>query len=315
MRVLVTGSSSHLSHALLPALCEHPNISLITGVDIKPCGFQHHKFKEELLDVRSENIHAIIKEHDTVIHMAFVVLRSSMGKDRKNRELARDINVDGSINVFRAALENNLDCLIHLSSASVYGALAGNPSALNENNPRQIMHGFSYAEDKNAVEDWLDNIDANSNTRVIRFRPHVILGPHAQPFLVQLLKQPFYPYFKNPQPQIQCTWEEDLVDAIIKALFSEARGIFNLASQPPTSFKEIIKTLHPFAIPLPFSLVKLIQNISWQFSSKLEEPGWIDGMQYSLSLDTSKAEKEFNWHASRSSLQCAVDALRERRKD
>ena len=310
MRVLVTGSSSHLSKVLLPALCRHPEVKQVTGIDIKPSHFQDGKFNEHILDIRDEKINEIIKQHDAVIHTAFIVLRSSLGKERKNRELARDININGSINVFNAATKNKLNCIIHISSASVYGALENNPENLTEEHPRQVMKGFSYAEDKNEIEDWMEQQNKNNTTRLIRFRPHVILGPNAQTFLLQLLKQPFYPYFKNPQPKIQCIWEDDVVDAIIKALFSNAQGAYNLAASA-TSFKELIKTTHTLALPVPFSLTKLIQNISWHFSGKLEEPGWIDGMQYSLSLDARKAERELNWKASKSSLQCAIDVLKE----
>lgn len=310
MRVLVTGSGSHLSKVLLPALCKEKNITIVTGIDINPTNFQHPKFKEIQLDVRDRKIHGIIAQHDAVIHTAFVVLRSKLGKQRKNRNLCQDININGSINVFRSALENKLNCLIHISSASVYGALPNNPEKITEQHPRRLMKGFSYAEDKNTVEDWLDENENKYPTRIIRFRPNVILGPNAQTFLLQLLKQPFYPYFKNPQPTIQCVWENDVADAIIKALLSDKRGIYNLAANPETSFKQLIKATHKFAIPAPLSLSKLIQSIAWKFSGKLEEPGWIDGMRYSLTLDVSKVERDLNWKASRSSLQCAIDALK-----
>lgn len=310
MNIVLTGSSSHLSRALLPELCKHPEISKVTGIDIKPGIFAHPKFIEFIRDIRDPSITEIIKPGDAVIHTAFIVLRSSMGTQSKNRQLARDINVNGSINIFKSAIQNRAGCLIHISSASVYGALENNPIMITENQPRKVMPGFSYAEDKNKLEDWLEQNEKNIDIRIVRLRPHIILGPNAQDFLQKMLKLPFYPYFKNPQPQIQCTWETDVVDAIIKALFSNASGTFNLASQSPTSFKEIIRNTHRLAIPIPFLLAKLVQNIAWKFTSKLEEPGWIDGMKYSLTLDTTKASKELNWHSTKTSLACAIDTLK-----
>ncbi|MDX1810393.1 MAG: NAD-dependent epimerase/dehydratase family protein [Gammaproteobacteria bacterium] len=310
MRIVVTGSSSHLCKALLPVLLEHPQVEAVTGIDIKPTKIQHLKFTYVNCDIRDRKIKEIIAGHDALIHTAFVVLRSNLGRQRKNRKLCREINVNGSINVFNAAIKNKLKAIIHVSSASVYGALPGNEEAITEDQPRRVMHGFSYAEDKNAIEDWLESMENETKTRLVRLRPHVVLGPNAQPFLLKLLQQPFYPHLKEPQPLIQAIWETDLADAIIKAVFNaNAEGAYNLAGQPPTSFKAMIKANHRWAFPVPFLLSKLIQNIAWIFSSKLEEPGWIDGMQHSLSLNTHKAEKELNWKATKSSLHCAIDVL------
>ena len=304
MRIFVTGSSSHLAKVLLPMLCEHPKISHVKGVDINPGNFEHKKFSFSNIDVRDTALSQHMNGCDVVIHLAFVVLRSTLKQQRKNRELIHDINVNGSTNVFQQANKLGFKKIIHLSSAAVYGAWPNNPNSINENQARQVMKGFSYAEDKNEVEDWLDNLEKNSKIDIIRLRPHVILGPQSQPFLLSLIRQPFYPKLPDPQPLSQCIWENDVADAIIKSVFSNASGAFNLAAEPAISFKEMIQMSHRFSIPVPIKLLRFTHKYLWHISSVGEEPGWLDGMPYSLAIDSSKAKNELGWEPQHSTYDC-----------
>ena len=304
MKILVTGSSSHLAGVLLPMLCDLKTVSQVNGIDIKKGNFKHPKFSETIIDIRDPKVSQHMKACDTVIHFAFVVLRSALKNERKNRELIHDININGSINVFESAARQSVNKIIHISSAVVYGAWPNNPDSIPETQKRKVMKGFSYAEDKNAVEDWLDEFEKNNELSVIRLRPHVILGPKSQPFLLSLIKQPFYPKLPEPQPLSQCIWEDDVADAIIKSLSFDSSGAFNLAADPPISFKEMIHQSHKFSIPVPIGLLSFIHRNLWKITGAGEEPGWLNGMPYSLAVDSSKAEKELNWKSKYTTQQC-----------
>jgi len=304
MKIVVTGSSSHLASVLLPLLCEINEITLVEGIDVCKGDFQHRKFKENILDIRDPNIATLMHRCDCVIHLAFIVLRSTLGRKRKNRELIFDINVNGSINVFQSAAAQSVKTIIHLSSAVVYGAWPENPDAIKETQKRKVMSGFSYAEDKNKVEDWLDKFEQRNQIAVIRLRPHVILGPKSQPFLLSLIKQPFYPRLPDPQPLLQCIWESDVADAIVKSIHLQSSSILNLAADPPISFKQMIQLSHKISIPVPMTLLKFIHQSLWKISSIGEEPGWLNGMPYPLIIDASKAKKELDWTVKYSTEEC-----------
>jgi len=297
MKVLVTGSSAYLAKVLLPLLCQRSAITKVIGIDIKPSQFKHDKFEAHIADIRNPDIEKLFENVDAVIHLAFVVLRSQLKADRKNRNLVHDININGSINVFELANKANAKSLIHLSSAVVYGAKANNPELIKEDQPRKIMQGFSYAEDKNEVEDWLELFEQKTNMRIVRLRPHVILGPNSQPFLMRLIQQPFYPALPEPQPTIQCIWEDDVANAIMLALFSQTSGTYNLAAFPVLTFKQIIQSTHRFSLPLPLKILGLLHRLLWKITGIAEEPGWLDGMQHSLAIDCQKAKNELAWQA------------------
>jgi len=282
MRIFITGSSSHLAQALLPKLCAHPHIAAITGIDLQPACFTHPKFTHHIADIRSPEIVRLMQDCDALAHLAFVVLRGKM-----NAVTMRDINVQGTQNIFAAARKAGVARLVHLSSAAVYG----NGETLNEAAPMRPLPGFLYGQHKAEVEAWL----AQQYPQVLRLRPHIILGPHCQPLLVKLLRQPCYIALPEPQPRMQCVHEDDVADAIIASLFSPASGPLNLAAPGDYSFKEAIAQRHPHPLPIAFGAAKLALNIAWRLTGFGGEPAWLDGIRHTLTLDCGLAKQTLAW--------------------
>lgn len=295
MRVLVTGAASHLARVLLPRLLAAAGVHSVIGLDLRPVAVKHPRFGYVRADIRSPDLGMHLAEVDVVIHLAFVVLQSQLGAARFDRETMRDINVGGSQNVFNLAAATGVKHLIHLSSAGIY-ALPARTDAIGEDHPRAPLPGFGYAEDKIAVEDWLDEFErVNPDVRVVRLRPHAILGPCAQPFLKQLLRMPLYPRLPEPAPRLQCVHEEDVVAAIRLALFNRARGAFNLATGDHTSLRELKRQLHPLALPVPVPWLRRALALGWRHWNWGTDPAWAEGLQHSLVLDTTRARTELGW--------------------
>jgi nucleoside-diphosphate-sugar epimerase len=282
MRVLVTGSSSHLAQALLPLLCDHPDISRVTGVDIQPSSYQHPKFTATQADLTSADIPALLQQQDALIHLAFVVLRGKTPVD-----VMRAINITASQRLFDSAVKSGMQHIVHLSSASVYG----DGIWLNEEAPLRPIKGFLYAEHKTELEQWL----IANHPHICRLRPHIILGKHAQPLLINLLRQPFYVKLPDPQPALQCVHEDDVALAIIAALLKKAQGAYNLAANPCFNFRDAVIKRNRLSFPLPPNIAKTALNLVWRSTGIGGEIGWIDGANKSLTLDCSKAENELNW--------------------
>lgn len=285
MRVLVTGSSSHLAQALLPLLCNHPEISQVTGVDIQPGNYQHQKLTAIQANLTCTDLPALLHQQDALIHLAFVVLRGKMPID-----VMRTINITASQRLFDSAIALGIQHIVHLSSASVYG----DGIWLNEDAPLRPISGFLYAEHKTELEHWL----IEHHPQICRLRPHIILGKHAQPLLINLLRQPFYVKLPDPQPVLQCIHEDDVAHAIIAALLLQAQGAYNLAANPCFSFRDAIIKRHRLAIPVPPKLAKFALDVIWRHTGIGGEIGWIDGANKSLSLDCSKAERDLKWEPS-----------------
>lgn len=282
MRILITGSASHLALAWLPKLCADPRIERVIGVDVAPATFTHPKFMHHKIDIRSPGIGALMSGCDALVHLAWVVLRGKM-----NAAAMRDVNVRGAQLVFEAARAAGIPRLIHLSSAAVYGA----GENLSEAAPLQPLPGFLYALHKAEVESWL----AREFPEALRLRPHIILGPHCQALLKQLLHQPCYPRLPDPQPRLQCVHEDDVADALSAGLFNSVSGPVNLAAADTFSFKQIIAARYRHPFPLPFGMVKTALELVWRLIGYGGEPAWIDGMRHTLMLDCTRAQSELNW--------------------
>lgn len=305
MHVVVTGAAGRLARVLLPRLLAHPQIERVTGIDRRSCDFSHPKFDAVAADVRSPRIGEHLEGADALVHMAFVLMGGGLGRRRHRRELIRDINVAGSIRVFEAAYAAGLSRLVFLSSAVVYGAWADNPPLIGEDRPLRAMPGFAYAEDKVAVERWLDGFEeTHPEPAVLRLRPHVILGPQAHPLLRLMPRQPFYPAFKGPEALTQCVWEDDVAAAVEAALFTAARGAFNLAAQPPMSFRDMLRHTGRRPLPLPLALAGFAHRLAWWATPAVGEPGWVQGMRHSLAVSSEKAESELGWRARYDTLAC-----------
>lgn len=309
MRIAVTGSASHLARVAIPRLLAHPQVTRVIGIDLRPATFRHARFESHVMDIRSEAARDVLAGVDAVVHLAFVVMRSLLGRQRRDRELMRSLNVDGSQSVFSGAAAAGVRCLIHCSSASVYGWSEPN-ERLDEHAPFRSLPGFFYAEDKIRVERLLDAFESSHpGMRIVRLRPHAILGPHAQPILKRLATSRIYPLLPRPQPLIQCVHEEDVADALLRALFEPtATGAFNLATDDAESLRTIIQS-QGFAIGLPLAALRALASWSWWYGKDSTDPSWVTGLRHSLVLDTTRARHILQWAPSHDSMSSCIASM------
>lgn len=306
MRIAVTGSAGHLAQVLIPRLLRDPALETIVGIDRVPHAYDDPRFHPVVGDVRAPDIVEHLAGTDALVHMAFVLMGGRLGRARHRRETVRAVNVEGSRNVFMAAQAAGVRRLVFVSSASVYGAWPDNPPLMDESQPLRAMPGFAYAEDKVAVEQWLDGFEAqHPETTVIRLRPHVILGPHAHPLLKSLLRQPFYP--RLPRPALtQCVWEDDVAEAITLAARQGPPGAYNLAADGAMSFRDMIHMTHRHALALPLGLAASLHRLAWWLLPEVGEPGWVQGMQHDLAVDSTRARDVLGWTPRHTLSECVL---------
>lgn len=304
MRVLVTGCAAHLGRALLPRLWREPDIEVV-GVDLRPSGLQHPRYAEHILDVREAALGGLLAGCDALVHLAFVVMPGDFGRRRFDRGWIREMNVTGTRHVFEAAARHGLTRAVHLSSAAVYGAWPDNPRRITEEHPLRPNTGFHYGEDKAEVERWLDAFAARQpRPKVARLRCHAVLGPHAQPLLRFLMRQPLYPLLPDPQPLTQCVWEDDVAEAVLAALRRDVEGAFNIAAEPALAFRDLIRGAHRLSLPIPCRIIDSVQRGLWPLTGRAGPPGWVSGLRHSLALDCTRAHRLLEWHPRLSVHEC-----------
>ncbi|MBM3357570.1 MAG: NAD-dependent epimerase/dehydratase family protein [Betaproteobacteria bacterium] len=284
MRVFVTGSSSHLAAALLPRLCAQPGIEQVSGVDLRAPRFHHANFRATQIDIRDPGLGRLLEGHDALVHLAFVVLRGTMPEQEMF-----DINVNGSHKAFHAARRAGVKRLIHMSSAAVYGSGVH----LGEDAPLDPRPDFLYARHKAHLEQLLEI----EFPECVRFRPHVILGPNAQPLLRQLLNQPCFVRMPEPYPLLQCVHEEDVARAVTLALPLDVHGPFNLAVEDSFSFRDAVRRRHRLSVPVPLAVARMGLQLAWRLSGWGGEPAWIEALTRTLLLNCRRAATQLAWRA------------------
>jgi len=305
MNLLITGSASQLAKTCIPVLLDDTRIKKIVGIDLLSSEISHPDFEEHILDIRSNQMSEHLHDIDAVIHFAFVVNNGVLGKRRNDREYIRDVNVEGSRNVFNLAISAKVKSIIHFSSAIVYGLSAENPTFIDESHSLVPVNGFYYSEDKIAVEQILNELEnVQKELRIVRLRPHVVMGQNAQPLIKSLLQQPFHFLFPDPQPLTQCISEMDVASALQQALFLDVSGSFNLATDQVASFHWIHKHLHQYSFPLPLALARFAHRMTWKHSGHLGDPAWLDCMRFPLTISNDKAKTELKWTPTLDLFEC-----------
>ncbi|MGZ5225515.1 MAG: NAD-dependent epimerase/dehydratase family protein [Burkholderiales bacterium] len=177
MRIFVTGGSSCFAQVLLPLLCAHAGVEGVTAADTRSPRFSDPKLKAIRLDIRASALPAVLHGHDALVHLG-----GPMFPGRMSASDMFDVNVGAAQKLFHAARATTITRFVHVSTAAVYG------SAIHVNEQARLkpLPGFLYAQHQAHLEHLL----AIEVPECVRLRPHVKLGPHADPMIKHLLNQP-----------------------------------------------------------------------------------------------------------------------------
>lgn len=124
MKILVTGGAGYVGTTLVPQLLEKNYEvtvfdNLMFGGDYILPFFRYPNFHFVEGDIRDENaVWNVCKYADVIIHLAAIVGYPAC---RKEPELAKSVNVDGTRNIIKATSKNQL--IIYASTGSNYGAV------------------------------------------------------------------------------------------------------------------------------------------------------------------------------------------------
>jgi UDP-glucose 4-epimerase len=287
VRVAVTGAGGYLGRPLVESLATDERVGSVVAIDLRPPP-RRERVEPVVRDVRDPAIVRDLEGTDALVHLAAVVLGRGAG--------AWSVNVDGSRNVFSAAVQAGVGAIVHASSAAAYGCAADNPVPLTEQHPLRPEPAFYYPQTKVAVEQILDDLEEQRpGVRVVRMRPVSNLGPGAP---VMLGGRAFLT-LRDFDPLIQFVWIDDTVAAFEAALHTPVRGAFNVGAPRPVRASEVAALLGTRRLRVPHKLARLAARggSALRMPGGLH-PGWADMARYPLVVDTTRAERELGWKAS-----------------
>jgi len=221
--VAVTGASGYVGSRLVRALCADERVETVLGFDLRPPDFRSDKFVFDVVDLRDERLASRLTGVDVVVHLAFV-----MDPIEDQAEM-RDVNVNGSQNVFTCAAESGVGKVIYTSSATAYGAHPDNAIPLTEESPLRANLDFSYAAHKLEVE-YIAREFRSDNPEVCLtvFRPAIVFGAGVDNAWSRFIEAPILLAVRDHAPPFQFVHEDDVVAALMFAVSGHLDGVYNL---------------------------------------------------------------------------------------
>lgn len=238
MKVFITGIESFLGNFLVKSLNEN-NIDYL-GIDINKKNSSTIKF-----DINDPSLAKIIpKDCDAIIHLAAV---SSANDFKKNAVKAYKINIDGTINLIKAAAEKKVKQIIFASSEWVYGegkSQTKNESSLIEFNKLSSEYALSKAIGENILNFYcsMNNISCT----ILRFG--IIYGPRTnkknwsavESILRNLIIDGKKIEVGSLKTARRFIYVSDVCDGITKSIGRKGIEIFNLTGDKLITLKNII---------------------------------------------------------------------------
>ncbi len=293
MKIAVTGGSGQLGTALLRKLALDPKVESITTLDIRPPIVASQKVRYLRADVRDEGFERYLDGSDALFHFAFIVT------DFAPREVMHSVNVEGSKNVFRAALAAGVKNIVYSSSIAAYGVVPGHPIPIVEDTPRRYQPGLTYAANKYEVEAFLDEFEAaHPSLTIARLRAGTLLGARMENSLGRALDARILPDFG--WPPVPVVWDEDVIDAAILCLEKHARGAFNLVTDAPVTMAQAAEIAGFRRLPIPRTLFAAASHLNVLLYQKLGrkpfgDPAWVENDLPALFYANDKAKNELGW--------------------
>ena len=177
LTVAVTGPTGTFGVALMPLLQDDESVARVIGIARRPFDPAEHgwtKMEYRQGDVRDPDaLREAFAGADVVVHLAFLII--SGGK-----ETTQAINVEGTLNAFRAAAEAGARRFVYASSIAAYGFHRDNPIGITEDWPTRPADRLFYAQEKAELELLLQEEAArHPETDLYLLRPPIVLGPDA----------------------------------------------------------------------------------------------------------------------------------------
>lgn len=321
LTVAVTGPTGEIGKPFVEALERTPEVGRVLAMARRPfdpakLGWRKTEYRRgDILD--REAVDELVAEADAVVHLAFIVVKATPG--------SRDINVEGSRNVFEATVAAEVPRLVYTSSVAAYGYHDDVEGALTEDMPARGTEHHAYSHQKAEVERVLDAALAGGRTDAWIFRPCIVAGPDAPALLDQLpyvrleekvpstLAQSLSripgvrPVLPDHGIPFQLVHHDDVATALVAAVLDRGKpGIYNLAAEGEITLSDLAAELGWHSVPIPKQAVGLGATILQRLPALSVEAGWLEALRAPMLMDTQRARRELGWepeHDARATLR------------
>lgn len=312
VRVVVTGASGNVGTSLVESLVDDSAVESIVGLARRRPEWAPAKTTWVSADVARDDLASVFRGADAVVHLAWLF------HPMRRPTVTWRANVGGSARVFRAATDAGVGTLVYASSVGAYSP-GPKDHAVTETWPTDGWPTAAYAREKAYVERLLDGVECeHGNLRVVRIRPGFIFKRtsaaqqrrlFAGPFLPNRLVRPaLVPVVPDlPGLRFQALHSFDAAQAYRRALFTDARGAFNIAAEPVIDARVLGDLLEARPVRLPLPLARAVATTVFRLHTIPVAPQLLEVLLRIPIMDVTRARRDLGWEPRHSGL----DALRE----
>jgi UDP-glucose 4-epimerase len=308
--VAITGINSYFASTVLPRLQADPEVETIIGIDVSPWkgGFDKVVFHRE--DIRSARIDDLLAGADVLYHLAFIV------GEIQDKDETRDININGSQNVFAACAKNGVSKVIYTSSMTVYGARPDNLIGLTEASPICRDQGNYYNTSKAEVEDFARAFfkDHPKITFTI-LRAALLVGPKIDNMFSRLWSLKVSPLPVGNTTHNQLIHEDDLGEALHLAFQKDVPGVYNVTADDAVTTEWCFRTAGAIVFRLPAFVLRPLANLGFKLHLFPASGGWVDLSKYTVFGLSHKFKKATGWKPKYTSEQAFLTYIEARERD
>jgi nucleoside-diphosphate-sugar epimerase len=323
LTVAVTGPTGTFGHGLMPLLQADDRVSKVIGIARRPFdpasqGWTKMEYRQG--DVRDQDaLREACAGADVVVHLAFLIVGGS-------GDMTRAINVDGTLNTFRAAAEAGAQRFVYASSIAAYGFHKDNPVGMTEDWPVRPADRLFYAQEKAELEDLLQQeAAARPSLALYLLRPPVVLGPHTIggktvfPGPLSFLNEHLQGMFRRlpvplpaavPDIPLQFVHEDDVGRALLQCVVAAGPpGAYNIAGDGVLSAVDVARELGFLAVPLPAGPVHAAARAAAKVPLLPSSLQWVEAFSHPAVMDTTRAKTELGWQPQYTGLEALQDTL------
>lgn len=328
LTVAVTGPSGTFGFGLMPLLQADARIGRVAGIARRPFDPAEHGWDKLVYrqgDVRDPAaLLDAFEGADVVVHLAFMITGNA------SMDTIRAINVEGTLNAFRAAATEGAKRFVYASSVAAYGFHPDNPVPLTEDWPVRPAARLFYAQEKAEIEQLLAQEAAeHPEIDLYLLRPPIVLGPHAAG-AKDVLPGPLAPAGRRlvgllarapiplpavaPSVPVQFIHEADVGRALRQCIVGAGPpGAYNITGDGVLTMADVARAAGWAALPVPARPVHAAFRALAALPLPLPATQWVEALSHPAIMDASKAKRELGWtpaYTSRDALRVTLRDLR-----
>jgi UDP-glucose 4-epimerase len=272
-------------------------------------GWERTEYRRgDVLDRAS--VENLVDGADVVVHLAFVILKAG--------DETRHVNIEGSRNVFEAAVAAGAQRIVHASSVAAYGFADGVDGLLTEDVPALGHARHPYSAHKAEVEAILADALSGGETEAWVFRPCIVAGPDAPALVAQARWPDRLPgplgalagaigVLPDPGVPFQLVHHDDVATAL---LGGGEPGAYNLAASGEVTMSDLARAIGYRTVPMPKLAVDAAAEVIARLPFMPEEAAWVEALRRPVLMDTSKARRLLRWrprHDAHETLRATVN--------